>query len=59
MQDVESIESELRLVAAVRRTIRDAGGPLPSSRAFDALLDELAALAAAEGVGRPAARLRP
>jgi hypothetical protein len=30
MRDIETIESELRLVAALRRAARERGGPLPS-----------------------------
>ena len=39
MRDREVIDSELRLVAAVRRSIREHGGE-PSSRQVDELLDE-------------------
>jgi hypothetical protein len=39
MRDIETIGSELRLVAAVRRSIRGHGGE-PSSRQVDELLDE-------------------
>ena len=38
--DIEAIDSELRLVAAVRRAARARGGPLPSIDVADALLDE-------------------
>jgi hypothetical protein len=38
----DTIESGLRLLAAVRRTIREHGGE-PSSRQVDELLDERAA----------------
>jgi hypothetical protein len=38
MQDRESIDSELRLVAALRRAAREGGGPLPSIDVADALL---------------------
>jgi hypothetical protein len=37
--DVDTIDSELRLLAAVRRSIREHGGE-PSSRHVDELLDE-------------------
>jgi hypothetical protein len=37
---VETIDSELRLVAALRRAARERGGPLPSIDVADALLDE-------------------
>jgi len=30
MRDIETIDSELRLVAALRRAARQRGGPLPS-----------------------------
>ena len=40
MRDIETIDSELRLVAALRRATREHGGPLPSIHAADALLDE-------------------
>jgi hypothetical protein len=41
MRDLDTIDSELRLLAAVRRTIRENGGE-PSSRHVDELLNELA-----------------
>jgi hypothetical protein len=37
MRDTETIDSDLRLVAALRR---QRGGPLPSIAVADALLDE-------------------
>jgi hypothetical protein len=37
---IETIHSELRLVAALRRAARERGGPLPSIDVADALLDE-------------------
>jgi hypothetical protein len=40
MRDTETIDSELRLVAALRRAARERGGPLPSIDVADALLDE-------------------
>ena len=40
MRDVETIDSELRLVAMLRRAARERGGPLPSIDVADALLDE-------------------
>jgi hypothetical protein len=47
MRDIETIDSELRLVAALRRAARERGGPLPSTAPMDELLDErLAHLAA-------------
>ena len=30
MRDIETLDSELRLVAALRRAARERGGPLPS-----------------------------
>jgi hypothetical protein len=39
MRDIGTIDSELRLLAAVRRTIREHGGE-PSNRQVDELLDE-------------------
>jgi len=39
MRDIETIDSELRLVTALRRAARERGGPLPSID-VDALLDE-------------------
>ena len=38
--NVETIDSELRLVVALRRAARERGGPLPSIDVADALLDE-------------------
>jgi hypothetical protein len=40
MRDLDTIDSELRLVAAFRRAARERGGPLPSIDVADALLDE-------------------
>ena len=40
MRDIEIIDSELRLVAALRRAALKRGGPLPSIHVADALLDE-------------------
>jgi hypothetical protein len=39
--DLNVIDSELRLLAAVRRSVREHGGE-PSSRQVDELLDECA-----------------
>jgi hypothetical protein len=36
MRDIETIDSELRLVAALRRAARERGGPLPSIGVADA-----------------------
>jgi hypothetical protein len=38
MRDHETVDAELRLLAAVRRSIRESGGE-PSSRQVDELLD--------------------
>jgi hypothetical protein len=40
MGDIETIDSELRLVATLRLAARERGGPLPSADVADALLDE-------------------
>ena len=40
MRDREIIDSELRLLAAVRRAIHEQGGPQPSTEPIDQLLDE-------------------
>ena len=40
MRDIEIIDSELRLVVALRRAALKRGGPLPSIHVADALLDE-------------------
>ena len=40
MRDIETIHSQLRLVAALRRADRERGGPLPSIDVADTLLDE-------------------
>ena len=40
MRDAEVIDSELRLVAALRRAARERSGLLPSIDVGDALLDE-------------------
>jgi hypothetical protein len=40
MRDIETIDSELRLVAMLPRAARDRGGPLPSIDVADTLLDE-------------------
>ncbi|BCO97660.1 hypothetical protein MINTM018_04300 [Mycobacterium intracellulare] len=42
MRDLETIDSELRLLAAVRRTAREGGYPMPTIRVIDGLLDERA-----------------
>ena len=45
MRDIEIIDSELRLVAVLRRAARERCGPLPSIDVADALLDERRELA--------------
>jgi hypothetical protein len=40
MRDIETIDSEVRLVATLRRAARERGEPLPSIDVADALLDE-------------------
>ena len=40
MRDIETLDSELQLVAALRRAVRKRGGPLASIDVADALLDE-------------------
>ncbi|ULE35043.1 hypothetical protein [Mycobacterium sp. IDR2000157661] len=40
MRDRNTIDSELRLVAAVRRTCSELGAPNPSTTVLDELLDE-------------------
>jgi hypothetical protein len=40
MRDVETIDSELQLVAVLRHAARARGGPLPSIGVADELLDE-------------------
>ena len=40
MRDIETIDSERQLVAALRPAARERGGPLPSIDVADALLDE-------------------
>ena len=39
MRDIEPLDSELRLVAPLRRAAREQGGPLPSIDVVGALLD--------------------
>jgi hypothetical protein len=53
MRDIETIDSELRLVAALRRAARERGGPLPSIDVADALLDERSRLFARLLAGDP------
>ena len=40
MRDIDTIDGELRLVAALRCAARERGGPLPSIDVADVLLDE-------------------
>jgi hypothetical protein len=40
MRDIETIDSELRSVATLRRAARERGGTLPSINVADLLLDE-------------------
>jgi hypothetical protein len=40
MRDIDTIDSELTLVAALRRVARERGGPLPSIGVADGLRDE-------------------
>ncbi|MCU1701375.1 MAG: hypothetical protein JWR34_7438 [Mycobacterium sp.] len=47
MRDRDTIDAELRLLAAVRRPIREHGGE-PSSRQVDELIDERPAAVVAE-----------
>jgi hypothetical protein len=35
MRDLDAIDSQLRLIAAVRRTSRDEGGPMPTTGPMD------------------------
>jgi hypothetical protein len=44
MRDIETIDSELRLVALLRRAARERGGPLPSIDVADALWMNAASL---------------
>ncbi|HUE31620.1 MAG TPA: hypothetical protein VMQ38_01610 [Mycobacterium sp.] len=46
MRDIDIIDSELRLLAALRRAAQERGGPLPSIGVADALLDERSELTA-------------
>ncbi|HXY66016.1 MAG TPA: hypothetical protein VEI45_17070 [Mycobacterium sp.] len=40
MRDLDTVDSELRLVAALRGAARERGGPLPSIAVANARLDE-------------------
>jgi hypothetical protein len=46
MRDLDSIDSELRLVAALRHAARERGGPMLAIDVADALLDERGELTA-------------
>ena len=49
MRDIEVIDSELRLLLAIRKMAREAEGRTPNTARIDALLDErAAALSSAE-----------
>jgi hypothetical protein len=52
MRHLDTIDSELRLVATLRRAARERGGPLQSIAAADTLLDECRELS--EGISEPA-----
>jgi hypothetical protein len=39
-RNIDTIDSELRLVASIRSAAQEQGGPLPSTDVADALLDE-------------------
>ena len=43
MRDIEVIDSELQLLPAIRRMVREEEGRTPSAARIDELLDELAA----------------
>jgi hypothetical protein len=43
MRDIETIDSELRLLLAIRRLVRKEEGRTPNARRIDQLLDERAA----------------
>ena len=45
MRDLDIIDSELRLLAPIRRTVAELGRPLPSIGLLDELPDERAATA--------------
>ena len=55
MRDIETIDSELPLVATLRRAARERSGPLPSIAVADALLDERLRLRDAAALREPAA----
>jgi hypothetical protein len=43
VRDIETIDSELRLLVAIRRMVREVEGRPPSTARIDGLLDERAA----------------
>jgi hypothetical protein len=51
MRDLDAIDSELRLLVAVRRGCRELDGRVPSTGPVDALLDERSAAGLAVAVG--------
>ena len=52
MRDLEMIDSELRLLLAIRKMAREADGRTPNTARIDALLDERAAAQFAVGSGQ-------
>jgi hypothetical protein len=44
MRDIETIDSELRLLLAIRRMVREEEGRPPSTARMDELLDERSSL---------------
>jgi len=48
MRDLDVVEQELRLLAAVSRTIRDESGGDPGDRQINALLDERSVITRSE-----------
>jgi hypothetical protein len=40
MRDLDAIDSELRLLVAIRRMVREVEGHTPNARRIDQLLDE-------------------
>src|ERR1700677_797458 len=53
MRDVETIDSELRLLLAIRHMAREAEGRTPNTARIDALLDERAATAPRKNLAGP------
>lgn len=58
MRDLETIDSELRLIAAVRRVCREYDGRVPSMTLVDELLDERRELSTANEIS-PTRRIVP